>query len=118
MGLKKAIENLKEAVNDLSSLEVITITGTLMTKKAGSGANQSSVIDWKSAITEAKKTTGTVELVMATEIRADGDATLYIREKEIPQHMLEAHQQAVDAGLQVRSDIIDFAASTVKGLLD
>ncbi len=118
MGLKNAIEKLKNAVDDLSSLEVITITGSLMTKKVGTGANQSTVIDWKSAITESKKTSGTVELVLATEIRADGDATMFIREKEIPQHMLDAHQKAVDSGLQVRSDIIDFATSSVKGLLD
>ncbi|MCB1120830.1 MAG: hypothetical protein KJT03_04735, partial [Verrucomicrobiae bacterium] len=96
---QKAIESLKNAIGDLSSLEVQTISGNLDgiltedstgdSEKPNSGG---SVIDWEKAI-KAAKTSGNIQLVLATKINFDGDATQFIRQGEIPQYMLDAHAE-------------------------
>lgn len=125
MALKQAVEKLKNAVGDLTSLEVQTISGSmsadLATQKPGQTAevpqSGGSIIDWKKAVADAKKVNGTVELVLATKINFDGDATQFVRKDEIPPHMLDAHKKAVEAGLQVRRDIVEFVSETIRGFL-
>jgi hypothetical protein len=119
---QKSIERLKEAIGDLSSLEVQTISGTLdgiLTEDAADGANKpssgGSVIDWEKAIAAAK-TSGNVQLVLATKINFDGDATQFIRQGEIPDYMLDAHAEALAAGKATRQELLNLAVNTVKGL--
>lgn len=117
---KKSIESLKNAIGDLSSLEVQTISGTLegiMTANntAGKPASGGSVIDWEKAI-KAAKGSGNVQLVLATKINFDGDATQFIRQGEIPQYMLDAHAEALIAGKATRQELLNLAVNTVKGL--
>lgn len=120
-----AINSLKEAVGDLSSLEVQTISGSLTgivtANPTGNAANNSpssggSIIDWKKAIKSAKAS-GKVELVLATKINFDGDATQFVKEGEISEHMLNAHKAALDAGKTIREELLKLAVNTVKDLL-
>jgi len=121
-GLKEAIEKLKDAVGDLTSLEVQTITGNIsaVTAKDTDAASRprsgGSIIDWTKAVKNAR-TSADVQLVLATKINFDGDATLFIRNGEIPDYMRNAHEQAVSAGLRVRSDLMNLAKDTIQGLL-
>lgn len=121
-GLKEAIEKLKEAVGDLTSLEVQTITGIIAAvtaKDTGSTPKPTSggsIIDWTKAVTKARTSTD-VQLVLATKINFDGDTTLFVRSGEIPDYMRNAHEQAVSAGLRVRSDLLNLAKDTIQGLL-
>lgn len=88
----------------------------LETANANIPSSGGSIIDWKTAIASAR--TGVeVNLVMATKINFDGDATLFISSTEIPSYVMEAHSKAVEAGLKVRSDIASFAADSIKGLI-
>lgn len=116
-GFKNAINTLKTAIGDLSSLEVQTISGTLnttVTPDDGTApASGGSVINWTEAIKDAKKTDGEVKLMLATKINFDGDATLFLREGEIPQHILDAHNKAVTAGIETRHAIMSLVKSTI-----
>lgn len=116
-----AINSLKDAIGDLSSLEVQTISGKIegiLTEDAAGDKPSSggSVIEWKKAI-EAAKTSADVQLVLATKINFDGDATQFIRQGEIPQYMLDAHAEALIAGKATRQELLNLAMNTVKELL-
>lgn len=121
-GLKGAINALKNAVGDLASLEVQTITGSIkaVTAKESDAASKpksgGSIIDWTKAVKNARASAN-VELVMATKINFDGDATLFIREEEIPGFIREAHDQAVLAGLEVRSDLMNLVKDTISNVV-
>ena len=120
---QKAINNLKEAIGDLSSLEVQTISGSLdgiLTEEDAEGdkkpSSGGSIINWQKAI-ESAKTSGDIQLVLATKINFDGDATQFIRQGEIPEYMLNAHVEALAAGKATRQELFNLTVNTVKGLL-
>ncbi|MEM7624918.1 MAG: hypothetical protein AAF333_04755 [Planctomycetota bacterium] len=74
------MKGIKNAVGDLSSLEVITVTGNLNAKiqpdATGSNKDKGSLIDWKKLIKGAKAQNSTVNLKLASRYEFNGDATL------------------------------------------
>jgi len=103
MAIKDAFSKLKEGIKDLSELEVQTYTGTVTaTIDPDSKEN---IIDWVKLFEDANAS-GTVTLAAATKIQADGDTYNFITSADIPPTVLDAHHAALDAGNQVRENII------------
>jgi hypothetical protein len=115
MALKDAFDKLRDAIGDFSSLDVQSYSGSLTADIQGDGV--SSIIDWQKLVTEARKTDGTVKLKLASHFNFDGDATLFAAEGEIPEDLRTAHDEAVRAGQQIRKDLFDLFADTIKKLV-
>ena len=69
-GINDAIDQLKNVVVDLTSLEVVTLTGDL---SASLSTAPGSVIDWTAVLEKSKDPAGKITLVAATKINLDGD---------------------------------------------
>ena len=114
MALNDAFKRLEDAVGDLSSLDVESYTGKLKAEIHNEGENN--IIDWKKLVAEAKKE-GVINLKLASHFNFDGDGTLFEAEGEIPDTLRTAHNEAVKAGQQIRKDLLDLFADTVRKLV-
>lgn len=113
MALKEAIDGLVNAFKDLSSLEVVSFSGTLTADiTAGGGGN---VINWDVLVKTAKPD-GKVKLMMASKFECDGDAKLFTTSEAVSQDIRTAHDQAVQAGQQIRKDILDLVGDSIKSI--
>ena len=103
MALKNALQEIKDLVVDLATLEVETYTGDLSAK---TGSEQ----DWKSftaLIREGNATAGgDFHLRLYTYIGPDGDTRLYRSQEDPPQGLIDTHTAAVKAGIETRASII------------
>jgi hypothetical protein len=115
MSLQQAFENLKNAIGDLSSLDVISYSGTL--SAAIQADDQGNIIDWDKLVTEAKKEEGKVSLKLASHFKFDGDATLFSSSGDIPVSLRSAHNEAVKAGQQIRKDLFELFSGVVNDLV-
>jgi hypothetical protein len=113
MALKAAIQGLVNAFQDLSSLEVVSFSGTLTAKiTTGTGGN---IINWDELV-KAAKPGGAVKLMMASKFECDGDAKLFTTSEAVSQDIRTAHDQAVQAGQQIRKDILDLVGGSIKSI--
>lgn len=109
-GLKSIAATLENAVGDLSSLEVTTYTGDIEL------VSQGGKIQWDQIPTQAEANVK-VHLTLATKINIDGDAMHFVSSAEIPKYVLDTHAEAVRNGSEYRTQIINFLAGKVAGLL-
>ncbi len=115
MALEDIIDSVRTAVGDLSSLTVETYTGKITADIKG--ADGKGTIDFDNLIKVAKDdANGTVNLKLASKFFVDGDAILFVADGEIPEDLRSAHENAVNAGQQVRSDIMELFSDTLKKL--
>ncbi len=99
--LEDALTTLKETLCDLTSLEVQTYTGNLdvaVTDQVGSAKFED--------ILEKVRVSGTLKLVAVTKINFDGDGMVLVPPQAMPDHVGDAHDAAVAAGLQVREGLL------------
>lgn len=112
-GLK---QKLGEFVKDLSSLDVVTLSGNITAEikgiddqaEGGLGKQLSKVI--KGAI--AKGAEGKISCVAYTHSDFDGDCILYINHDSSPE-LIKLHQQAVESAQEARARLIEAAGSLV-----
>lgn len=109
MALKKALEELNKAIEDLSSLQVQTFTGKV------DFTNASSYQDIKSAVDTAAADQK-IKLVAESLYRFDGDSYNFLTNDEggIPASAMELHKSAVEGGIKTRQAL----AELVKGVFD
>ncbi len=101
--LKSALEGIKDAVVDLSTLEVSTYTGDL----SATAADNAKWKSFASAIKGDDQTVGgTFQLRLYTFISPDGDARLYRSSDEPSAALVAAHESAVKAGIETRASIV------------
>ena len=110
-GLREISETLKNAVGDLTSLEVTTYTGDVKL------VSQGGKIQWDKILTQADAEVE-VNLTLATKIEIDGDAIHFVSSTEIPKYVMDTHSEAVRNGSEFRTQIINFLAGKVAGLLN
>jgi len=99
--LDEALTTLKETMCDLTSLEVQTYTGNLdvaVTDQIGSTKLED--------ILEKVRVSGTLKLVAVTKINFDGDGMVLVPPQAVPDHIRDAHDAAVAAGLEVREGLL------------
>lgn len=118
-GLAAIAGKLKEVVGDLQSLEVLTFSGDvkLVYKKEGQGDNTKINFDWSQIATSATEADVDMNLMLATKVEIDGDSTHFVTKGEIPEFILKTHVDAVKAGSEYRSQVINFLAGKVAGIL-
>ena len=100
--LEDALTTLKETMCDLTSLEVQTYTGNLdvaVTDQIGSTKFED--------ILEKVRIAGTLKLVAVTKINFDGDGKVLVPPQAMPDHVRDAHDAAVAAGLEVRAGLLE-----------
>lgn len=112
---------IKEAVKDMSSLEVQTFTGTIKgfvkapTSTSASKADKVSVIDWKKLLGTANAGGSEIELAAVTLIKFDGDTQLFLSNSPtVAPNVIESHQRAVESAQQVRSAVVDLFKDLIK----
>lgn len=103
MGLKKALNDLNNAVKDLSSLHVQTFSGEVgITIDSDNGYK-----NIKKQIDESKAA-GNLDLVAETLAQFDGDSYNFVKKdlEDIPAVTLEVHKNAVKAGIETRIGLL------------
>ena len=108
--LESALSTLKDAVADLTSLEVQTYTGDLDVV----------IKEWKGItnfeeILKNVKAKGNLKLKYVTKINFDGDGFVLVPETAPPDHIQEAHNAALKAGQDARIGLLSLF-SEVTGL--
>ncbi len=105
-GLKGALESLKTAVGDLASLEVQTYTGSIVVKADGKMGDIETVL-------KDGKTNGTLTLVAVTKMNFDGDAINLVPADNFPEHVRDAHDAAVTAGIETRQGLLQLFGDVI-----
>ncbi|HEY8932159.1 MAG TPA: hypothetical protein VIM44_02470 [Rariglobus sp.] len=106
-GLQGVLDSFASVTSDLTSLEVITLRGSV------SGVVQSD-LEWSALLAKATANNGVIKLSLATRIEFDGDTKTFIADDLPPQWIVDAHNAAVTSGLAARKAIVDLALSALK----
>ena len=96
-----ALKSLKDAVCDLTSLEVQTYTGDLNVAVD----SDRPLTDFEEILKQVKAS-GTLKLAYVTKISFDGDGIVLVPETAAADHIQQAHSAAIKAGQEVRQGLI------------
>lgn len=108
MSLRNVLDSAVNAIEDLSSLEVQTYVGLLdVTVDAEDSRNLE-------ALLKQARVSGNLQLVQVTRLSIDGDGTNLVSPDPQPEHVVRAHQAALEAGNHVRAGILELFS----GLID
>ena len=109
-GLRAALEALRDTTCDLTSLEVQTYTGNLDVL-----FNKDEDVNLASFETVLKKVkvSGTLRLAAMTKVNFDGDTFLLTSENDLPPHVQQAHDAAVQAGMETREALLSIFANVI-----
>jgi hypothetical protein len=99
-GIEGAVSSIKNAIVDLSSLEVITFRGTV------TGMIKDD-LEWDKLMTKATTGSGQLKLALATVIDFDSDVRTFIADEAPPQWIIDAHNAAVKSGIDSRRAVLD-----------
>ena len=120
MGLKEKLTNaldaLGDAIKDLSSLDVTTLSGDI----TAIYATQQGGFDLQAVLTELSKTEsslrGKVYVVASTHMSIDQDATQFVKADLKPeeQSLVKTHLETVKTSLEARNSFLNFAKEFIK----
>jgi hypothetical protein len=99
-GIEGAVASIKNAIVDLSSLEVITFRGNV------TGIVKDD-LEWDKLMTKATAGSGQLKVALATVIDFDSDVRTFIADETPPQWILDAHNAAVKSGIESRRAVLD-----------
>lgn len=99
-GIEGAVASIKNAIVDLSSLEVITFRGNI------TGILKDD-LEWDKLMTKATAGSGQLKVALATVIDFDCDVKTFIADEAPPQWILDAHNAAVKSGIDSRRAVLD-----------
>lgn len=99
-GIEGAVASIKNAIVDLSSLEVITFRGTV------TGIVKDD-LEWDKLMTKAVSGSGQLKVALATVIDFDSDVRTFIADEAPPQWIIDAHNAAVKSGIDSRRAVLD-----------
>jgi hypothetical protein len=99
-GIEGAVASIKNAIVDLSSLEVITFRGSI------TGIVKDD-LEWDKLMTKATAGSGQLKVALATVIDFDSDVRTFIADEAPPQWILDAHHAAVKSGIESRRAVLD-----------
>lgn len=105
-GIEGAVASIRDAIVDLSSLEVITFRGTV------SGFIKDD-LEWDKLMTKATAASGQLKVAMATVIDFDCDVKTFIADDTPPQWIVEAHNAAIKSGLESRRAVLELIGGFV-----
>lgn len=105
-GIEGAVASIKNAIVDLSSLEVITFRGNI------SGIIKDD-LEWDKLMTKATAGSGQLKVALATVIDFDCDVKTFIADEAPPQWILDAHNAAVKSGIESRRAVLDLIGAFI-----
>jgi hypothetical protein len=108
MSLQKALNGLKNAVGDLTSLEVQTYVGEIDVVVDGATGSASFEDSLKQAKTEGK-----ITLQLVTKLNFDGDGIVLVPSSAPADYIQQAHGTALKAGNDVRQGLISLFADVI-----
>jgi hypothetical protein len=108
MSLKNALDELKNAVGDLTSLEVQTYIGEIDVVVEGQTGSTSFEDSLKKA-----KTDGKITLQLVTKLNFDGDGIVLVPASAPADYIQQAHDTALKAGNDVRQGLIALFADVI-----
>ena len=96
---------VQDGIEDLATLEVITLTGKVSTSVVTSAGR----MDWGKIIESVQSASGEIRLVAATKSMIDSDMTQFVSNDAADQpNLLRLHETAVESAQQNRRAVIDF----------
>ena len=108
MALSDALDNLKKAVGDLTSLEVQTYVGDINVA-IDELADSTSFED---TLKKAKQS-GNIKLSFVTKINFDGDGFVMVPDSAPADYIQKAHDSALMAGNDVRQGLIELFSDVI-----
>lgn len=108
MSLQDALNQLKTAACDLTSLEVQTYVGKI--DVVVDGVTDST--DFEASLKEAK-TNGDITLSLVTKLNFDGDGIVLVPPSAPADYIQQAHDAALKAGHDVRQGLIALFADVI-----
>lgn len=115
MGIAEFKEEIKKVVDDLITLDVITLTGKAPVDFAKLSDPKKGISDLCSALAANFATNATnppdkkVEFVAMTHLELDADAMMYVKEapNENDKALITAHNEAVKAAMEARRGMLE-----------
>ncbi|MCG8355717.1 MAG: hypothetical protein MI920_09120 [Kiloniellales bacterium] len=113
MAFQAFLDRIKNAGQDLASIDVVTVSGNIEVKLAGDKIDFKNMV--KSIHQNVAKTTGTVHIVAFTHIDFDKDAVNFVKSGLTPEEtpLISAHNDMVKTANEARLAVVNF----VKGLI-
>jgi len=102
-----ALSKIGDVLEDLSSLEVQTLTGSLDVK-----VTDGKLDDFETLLNNAK-VAGNLKLRAVTKMMCDGDAINLVPDEEFPEHIQKVHAAAVKAGIDTRHGLLSLFGGMV-----
>ena len=109
MALSEALENLKKAIGDLTSIEVQTYVGDINVA-IDELADSTSFED---TLKKAKQS-GNIKLSLVTKINFDGDGIVLVPDSAPADYIQKAHDSALEAGRGVRQGLIELFSDVIR----
>ncbi|MCP4672437.1 MAG: hypothetical protein GY857_14160 [Desulfobacula sp.] len=106
--LHKALEDLKNVVCDLTSIEVQTYVGDL--KVLIKDPKKPSDFE---KLLKAGTTSGSLKLALVTKLNFDGDGFVLVPESATPDYIQNAHNAALKAGNEVRQGLLSLFGDVI-----
>jgi hypothetical protein len=109
-GFRGLLDKLQEKLKDVTTLDVVTATGTLEYKVDDKGK-----FDFKTMVDQLKNSTAAdskLKIVAITHSEIDHDTFNFIQEGANPDHV-ELHNQSVDIAKKARHAFIEFLANLI-----
>lgn len=108
MSLKDALEQLKNAVGDLTSLEVQTYVGELdvIVKDQQGSTNFEEML-------KKARASNQLSLQLVTKVNFDGDAIALVPSSAPADYVQEAHEAALELGNDVRQGLLMMFADVI-----
>ena len=106
-----ALNQVRNGIEDLATLEVITLTGE------ATSILQDGKVMWGGLLESAESSEGRIELVASTKMAIDSDVLQFVSDRagDMPA-LLRLHEGAVKVSMENRRAIIDFIR-TVLGVI-
>jgi hypothetical protein len=108
MSLEDALNGLKNAVGDLTSIEVQTYVGDIDVVMEGVTGTTS----LEDSLKKAKKS-GTIKLSLVTKIDFDGDGLVLVPSSAPADYVQDAHDTALMAGNEIRQGLIELFSDVI-----
>jgi len=102
-GIAAALDSLKGAVGDLSSLEVHTYVGEITVKSS----KDAPLTRFEDFLEQASNAGGDLKLKVVTKMNFDGDTINLVPADGLEGHVKEMHESSVRAGIEARKGLIE-----------
>jgi hypothetical protein len=109
---ENVLSNIADAIEDLSSLEVITYKGTISIESGGDGA----VPDKFDNIIDNAKMQADFKIAACTNVALDGDMKVFY-DQEITSGEMKAHHELVNVARQNRQAVVDLFKDAINDLV-